>query len=231
MKAAFLDIDNTILDFDEYVRQTMKSGFSHFNLNPYEDYMFNIFNEENNKLWHQIEKGELTFEELRKNRWNIIFSKIGICFDGTIFEKYFREALMDSAIVINGAEEMLIALRKKNIIICAASNGPYNQQLHRLEIAGLKKYFDYFFISEKLGCSKPSSEFFIKAFSEINLKGKIDINLRECIILGDSLTSDIAGGKMAGMKACYYNYGNKEIEDNELIDYVCNDLREFVNLF
>ena len=30
IKAVFIDIDNTLLDFDGYVRQTMKSGFEIF---------------------------------------------------------------------------------------------------------------------------------------------------------------------------------------------------------
>ena len=32
MKAVFLDIDNTLLSFDGYVKQTMKEGFEHFGL-------------------------------------------------------------------------------------------------------------------------------------------------------------------------------------------------------
>ena len=35
MKAVFIDIDNTLLDFDEYVRNTMETGFRHFSLKPY----------------------------------------------------------------------------------------------------------------------------------------------------------------------------------------------------
>ena len=30
MKAIFIDIDNTLLDFDAYVRTTMEQGFAHF---------------------------------------------------------------------------------------------------------------------------------------------------------------------------------------------------------
>lgn len=36
VKAVFLDIDNTLLSFDGYVKQTMKEGFEHFGLKPYE---------------------------------------------------------------------------------------------------------------------------------------------------------------------------------------------------
>lgn len=98
MKAVFIDIDNTLLSFSEYVKHTMQTGFEHFGLKRYESYMYDVFTEENNKLWHRIEQGTLVFSELEKVRWNIIFARLGIEFDGTVFEKYFRRALYDSAI-------------------------------------------------------------------------------------------------------------------------------------
>ena len=30
MELVFIDIDNTLLDFDEYIRRTMREGFAHF---------------------------------------------------------------------------------------------------------------------------------------------------------------------------------------------------------
>lgn len=89
LKAVFVDIDNTLLSFDEYVRQTMKSGFEHFGLKPYEPYMYDVFEKENNALWQKIEQGTLTFPELQKVRWNLVFEKLEISFDGPMFEKYF----------------------------------------------------------------------------------------------------------------------------------------------
>ena len=35
MPVIFIDIDNTLLDFDAYIRQTMAEGFAHFGLRPY----------------------------------------------------------------------------------------------------------------------------------------------------------------------------------------------------
>mgnify|MGYP000682470637 FL=1 len=77
MKAIFIDIDNTLLDFDEYVRTTMAEGFAHFGLPAYQPEMYHVFTTENNKLWRQIEEGTLTFEELQKVRWNRIFAASG----------------------------------------------------------------------------------------------------------------------------------------------------------
>lgn len=223
IKVVFIDIDNTLLDFDEYVKETMKNGFKQFSLKEYQPYMYDIFTQENNKLWLQIEKDELTFQELEKIRWNNVFKALDINFDGVVFEKYFRSALYNSAILIDHALEMLSYLNKK-YILCVASNGPYNQQIHRLEIANIKKYFSYYFISEKIGYSKPNKEFFKEAFKELNQK--INVLPNECMIIGDSLTSDIKGGHEYNMKTCFFNKHKKDIKINENIDYIINNLKK-----
>lgn len=224
LKAVFVDIDNTLLSFDEYVRQTMRDGFAHFGLKPYEPYMYDIFEKENNALWRKIEQGTLTFSELQKIRWNLVFEKLGISFDGPVFEKYFREALHESAVEEPGAQEMLAYLKQK-YILCVASNGPYEQQLHRLELADMRKYFDYVFVSEKIGVSKPARGFFEKAFEELN-EGKRDkIFPQETMIIGDSLTSDMAGGLQYGMKTCFYRR-NPQIVVPDEIDFVVDHLNQ-----
>ena len=167
MQMIFIDIDNTLLDFDAYIRQTMREGFAHFGLKPYEPYMEAVFHRENGKLWRQIEQGTLTFRELEEIRWNNVFRALNIDFDGQVFEKYFRAALYDSAIPVDGAMELLEALHGK-YPLAVASNGPYDQQLHRLELAGMKRYFDWFFVSERLGASKPARAFFDVAFAALN---------------------------------------------------------------
>lgn len=86
------------------------------------------------------------------------FHSLHISFDGIVFEDYFRKAIYDSAIPIDGAYDMLSYLKEK-YVLCAASNGPYAQQLHRLEIADMRKYFSYIFVSEKVGVSKPATGF------------------------------------------------------------------------
>ena len=224
MHIVFIDIDNTLLDFDAYVRQTMKEGFAQFGLKTYEPYMYDIFTAENNKLWREIEEGTLTFAELQKIRWNRVFHALGIEFDGPVFETYFRKALHESAIPVPGAYELLENLKEK-AILCVASNGPYEQQLHRLELAGMKKYFRHFFISEKVGASKPARAFFDYAFRELQETYGRVILPEDTLILGDSLTSDMAGGLQYGMKTCYYRR-NPDISVEERIDYVVDDLRQ-----
>ena len=227
MPVIFIDIDNTLLDFDAYIRQTMAEGFAHFGLRPYEPYMEEVFHRENGKLWHQIEAGTLTFRELEQIRWNNVFRALQIDFDGPVFEKYFRAALYDSAIPVDGAMELLRALHG-DYTLAVASNGPYEQQLHRLELAGMKPYFDWFFVSEKLGVSKPAAAFFDGAFAELNKGRETPVRPADCVIIGDSLTSDMAGGRGYGMRTCYFRRpGAAESAD---VDWQVTDLRQIPEL-
>ncbi len=172
----------------------MEEGFAHFGLRPYEPWMYDVFHRENNKLWRQIEEGTLTFPELEKIRWSNVFAALDMDFDGPTFERYFRAALHESAIPVAGARELLDALRGR-YTLAAASNGPYEQQLHRLALAGMKDCFAYFFISQRIGASKPSPVFFDAAFREVNEGRGTPVSPADAAIIGDSLTSDMAGGR------------------------------------
>ena len=75
IKAVFVDIDDTLLDFDAYVKQALQSGFEYFGLKKYEPPMFETFERINNSLWQQVEQGTLDFEGLGKMRFDF-FEKV-----------------------------------------------------------------------------------------------------------------------------------------------------------
>lgn len=229
IKVILLDIDNTLLSFDEYVKDAMKVGFKEFNLCDYDEGMFSVFTEINNKLWHSLEKGEIDLEGLKKVRWSMIFESLGISYDGVLFEKYFRARLFESAIPVNGAMELLSYLRKK-YILCAASNGPYNQQVNRLKICGMLPYFDHLFISEEIGHSKPSEKFFEICLNRLNTGSKDHIKPDEIMIIGDSLSSDMAGGIQFGIQTCFYNPSKKPIPCEINLNYHVTSLNEIESI-
>lgn len=198
IKAVLLDIDNTLLSFDGYVKEALQSGFAHFGLPAYEPYMFDIFELENSKLWRLLEMGKLDFETLKKIRFVNVFKALGFECDGPAFEEYFRASLYDSAILMPHVEETLEFLKEEGYVLAVASNGPYEQQVHRLQIAKIQNCFSQYFISEKIGYSKPSKEFFDYCLQ--HLEG---ISADQCLMVGDSLSSDICGGANAGMVTCF----------------------------
>lgn len=232
-KAVFVDIDNTLLDFDEYVRTTMREGFAHFGLRTYEPRMYDVFLSINTGLWRQIERGELDFDTLQKIRWNRIFEALEIEFDGPTFETYFREALYTSAIPVKGAYELIGYLSKK-YYVCAASNGPEDQQINRMKLAGLYPMLTDLYASEAIGASKPSPLFFEEALRHLNQKVMGDgekIEAKDVVMLGDSLTSDMDGGIEAGMCTCYFSRGDETPDlQGRSVGLVISELTELCRL-
>ena len=164
----------------------------------YKPEMFTVFKEENDQIWKKIEQGILTMDDLPYVRWQAILKKLGLEADGVAMEMLFRKCLFYSAVPVEGAKEILDYLQGK-YILCTASNGPYEQQICRLKKADMLKNFDHCFVSEKIGVDKPDVRFFQRCLEQLP-----GIRAEECMIVGDSLTADIAGGQAAGMETCWF---------------------------
>lgn len=222
-KTVFIDFDNTVVDFDKCSKKSMKDNFKKFGY-EFKDEMFETFTLINNKLWKDLEKGILTKKKLREIRWNTCFEALGINGNGEEFEEYFENGIGNSFIPIENALELLAYLKEK-YRLCLVTNGFSAIQRNRLKISGLDRVFDDIFISEELGFEKPSKEFFDKCF-----EGLSDIKKETAVIIGDSLSSDIKGGKDYGLKTVWFNRKNETSAKDEAPDFTVNDLSDIMNI-
>ena len=165
IRAVFIDIDNTLLDFDAAAQEGMAHCFEDAGL-IYKPEMFSVFKEENDRIWKKIEQGILTMDDLPYVRWQAILKKLGLEADGVAMEMLFRKCLFYSAVPMEGAKEILDHLQGK-YILCTASNGPYEQQICRLKKADMLKDFDHCFVSEKIGVDKPDVRFFERCLEQL----------------------------------------------------------------
>ena len=197
IKTVLVDIDNTLLDFDAGTKLAVKTLFPKYGI-PYSDGVLKTFAAENAKLWDKIEKGELTKDELRRIRWNTIFRVLGVECDGEKFEKDYEDIVANTAVPIDGSEELLKYL-KQNFSVYAVTNGFVKLQKKRLALCSFDKYFDGLFISEEIGANKPSKEFFDAVFKALSFPEKESV-----ILIGDSLSADISGGNAYGIKTVLF---------------------------
>lgn len=221
MKCIFIDIDDTLLDFEACTEEALREGFARFGIPGYRPETLPEFLKMNQKLWNRIEDGSLTLDELRRVRFRIFFDSMNVKADGIAFEAFFRSHLRESAIPVRHAREMLDYLRGR-YLLATASNGPANQQQHRLALAGFLPYFDDNFISEEVGYSKPSVGFFRTAFSKMQ-ENCPSLTKDDCLIIGDSMTSDMKGGLDFKIHTCFFNRYGIDIQDHRF-DYVIDDL-------
>ena len=223
IKAVLIDIDNTLLDFRKCSKESMCLAAEDFGIDFPENY-FEIFTEINNGLWEKIEKGELTRQGLFKVRWNLIFEAMGIKADGPAFDELFREYIKKSANPVDGAKEILEYLSEK-YYVCVASNSAFEQQKARLDKAGMLPYIKEIFTSEEIGFAKPSTEFF-----EACVNGHSSFGKDEIMLIGDSITADIEGGKKFGLKTCWFNFDKKPDAVCDSADFIVDDLLQIKNI-
>lgn len=82
---------------------------------------------------------------------------------------------------------------------------------------------DRVFISEYLGANKPQLGFFDACFA--SLPG---VKRSESLMLGDSLTSDMLGGKIAGMHTCWYNPNRLPLPTDGTVEYQIHRLPDLL---
>lgn len=221
VKAILLDVDNTLLDFNKCACAAMQDAARDFDI-PLPENAFAVFRRINDGLWRKIEEQTLTTEELYRIRWALIFQELGIDFDGPTFEARFYRYLTTAAEKVDGADELMEYLQGK-YTLCIASNAPYLQQVQRMEKAGYLPHLRHLFISEKIGASKPSPLFF-----QACLAALAPLRPDEVLMIGDSLTADIAGARACGIQTCWYRHGSEK--DGSMADYCVADLREICDI-
>lgn len=194
----FLDLDDTILDFHKAEKLAIIKTFRAFGLEP-TDAVLSRYHVINRQHWEKLERGELTREQVLVGRFGVLFSEAGISADPDAVARSYEHNLSIGHYFLPGAEAAVQALSRKYRLYLA-SNGTASVQAGRLTSAGLYPYFAEVFISQELGYNKPAKEFFDACFSKIP-----DFDPQKAIMVGDSLTSDILGGKNAGLHTCWVN--------------------------
>ena len=224
IKTVFFDLDQTILDFHKSEREALTQMLMHFGVIP-DEKMLMLYSEINLSQWKLLEQKKLTLDELKVSRYRIFLEKIGVCgVSPTEATKYYEQALCRGYFTVPGAVEMLEAMYKRYDLYIA-SNGTPNVQHSRIEGSGIAKYFKDVFISHELGVSKPDKSFFDICFSKIH-----GFEHKTALMIGDSLTSDIAGGINAGIKTLWYNPDNLISNNDIKPDYVAFSLDEIPDI-
>lgn len=99
-------------------------------------------------------------------------------------------------------EETLRNLKKKYqlILVSNTDNFSLNNVLKKFEF---EQYFDHIFLSCKMGLIKTDEEFLKQVLEQTNL----DVN--DCVLVGDSMHSDMAAAKIAGMESILVDRYNR----------------------
>ncbi len=213
------DVDDTLLDFDLAENAALDRLFAQEKIATTPT-MIARYKEINESMWRAFERGEVTKNVLHNTRFSIALKEFGLEVDGEYFEAIFQKYLQEAHHYVDGAYE-LIAQLSHNYNLYVVSNGKTITQNKRLVDADLAKYFKGIFISEQTGYQKPMPAFFDYVFDRIE-----GISKEKALIVGDSLTSDVKGGLLAGIDTCWFNIHDIENTSDILPNYEIKKLHE-----
>ena len=196
------DLDQTLLDFhaSEYIaleKVLRENGLS------FSDEIYQTFKAYNQSLWLELEKGTITRTELFTKRFQDVFRRCegdATCVHPLKINDAFIRTMAANGVLMDGALNFVKKVRSDipNARIFIASNGATVNAKGRIASTGLEPLIDGLFVSEEIGATKPDAAFF-----DICLK-RIGEPKAFCIMIGDSLSSDMLGAKNACLDSIWF---------------------------
>jgi putative hydrolase of the HAD superfamily len=159
-------------------------------------------------VWEQMFEGWLSIgqgrdEELTlANQLRLVAKRLGLALapeDAALAEAAFVGAVQEQVRPIDGAAEILCALKSRGLRLGLISNTMWPGVYHRQDLArfGLLEPFGALFFSADEAAWKPEPEIFRRAL------GALDLAPEEAAFVGDSRLMDVMGAQEAGLRGVW----------------------------
>lgn len=193
-----VDNDNTLMDFEAAEKKALTQTLTEAGL-PADDDTCAAYHRINTALWKALEKGETTQKELKVERFRQLLASMNRSdvWPEKIAEAY-AENLGNYADLLFGADDFIQQLHGK-MKIALVSNGVSSIQRSRLSKCPLTPLFDAIVISEEVGVAKPDPRMLEIALEQLGCTDK-----KKAVLMGDSLSADIAAANAAGIHSIYF---------------------------
>lgn len=163
------------------------------------------YQEINRTLWAAVEGGELTPNQVQARRFADLVDQQRLRADPGLIADAFIVGMGAFGDLYPGARDVLQDLAAA-ATLGLVTNGLGEVQRARIERLELEPLFDTIVISGEVETAKPGTGIFDLAFEALGWPAK-----ESSLMIGDSLSSDIAGGANYGIATCWYNPGRKRL--------------------
>ena len=218
-RIALFDADNTLLDFTRSEHEALCACLAERGISTDAETV-GLYSRINDRHWRRLEQGLTTRSRLKVERFCDFFAELGYEGDPARMAADYIAALSQQRFLVDGALELIQGLHGR-CRLYIITNGNASVQRSRFGGCPLAPYFDGAFISEEMNCAKPEPIFFEQVAAGIP-----DFSPRDALIIGDSLTSDIAGGIGVGLDTCWYNPTGNSAPAGMPITYTVSSLSE-----
>lgn len=215
------DADNTLFNFNAGNRRAFSEVCRICHL-PDTDELFHAYEVVNAEMWSAFDRGECTKDFLVVERFRLFLERAGLQADPVQCNKIHLSTLATNTVLLPHALEVCRTLAQTHSLYIV-TNAVAAVQKARLAASDLRPYITDAFISEDAGASKPSVAYFDYVFSRIP-----GITRENCLLIGDSPSSDLQGANNYGIPCCWYNPRGLARPDGMRINYEIRDLPELL---
>jgi len=214
-----LDLDHTLLDSDASEAAAFAQTMAGFGIDDPQA-RFPIYDRINRSLWEEVELGTVAPTRVRFIRFERFIAEIEADADPEHMADAFAQALGASGDLYPGARQVLEAVAGR-ASLGMVTNGLSDIQRARIERLDIERYFDAIVISGEVGTSKPDVGIFDIAFERL-----ANPDPATALMVGDSLSSDMAGAWNYGIATCWYNARRAPAPTDRLPDHEIVELEE-----
>lgn len=215
------DVDGTLLDFHRGEAIAIAETFRRFGIEASETNI-RLYAQANDAQWKKLERGETTQERLRVERFVEFLKLAGQAGDPDALSEEYMIQLGQQRWPLDGAERLCREV-SRHMPIELVTNGIARIQRSRLADCVITPYVTDIIISEEVGCAKPDPAMLYTALD------RAGINPCDAVLLGDSVTADIAAARRAGIDSILFTNG-REAPENHGATWAVKTLEEATRL-
>lgn len=217
------DADGTLYDFDGAQRYAFAETLGAFGISASPE-IEAIYSRINSALFHQMEEGLVTSKFLRVERFRRLFHELGVHADADQCSREYLGYLAKGSRLLPGVSDVILHLHTQYRLMII-TNGISEVQRSRIAASPIHHCFEFLVISDEVGIAKPAPGIFDAAFKQMGGPEK-----KSVLIVGDSLSSDIAGGTAYGIDTCWYNPEGKTPPENIEATYQIRRIEDLLPL-
>jgi len=218
-KAILIDADDTLFDFKQAERLAIEETLSELGFrDPNAAEAYHHINE---ACWKEFERGELTQDQLKIRRFRELLDQYGIESDAQVASDAYVSALAAKPHLLPGALEAVEEIARHRPV-ALVTNGIGAVQRGRLSRSPIAPLIRAVLISEEVGQPKPHSAIFLRA---LELLGVSDPE--SALMIGDSLSSDMAGAAALHIGTCWYNPCGLAPPEHIAFDHIAARISDF----
>ena len=136
----------------------------------------------------------------------------------------YWEAYFDEMELFYGVEATLRSLTDADVDLAVVTNLTARIQMRKVDRLGIAPHVDVLITSEETGREKPGSAPFTVALS------RLDRRPGESVMVGNSVSSDVAGGNAVGLETVLFNGDEDDPADHRCPDHRVDGFGEIAGL-